>query len=281
MRAWPAAVAVAAALAGCGGDGAEPRAAAPAKPPSGTFDVHGHGMFIECKGEGQPTVILDSGLGVDSTSTWAAVRPKLAGLTRVCIYDRAGMAASEPGPQPRTIATMTDELHGLLRAAGVGPPYVLAGASLGGMNAQLFAVRHPAEVAGVVLVDSLHPDLDREIEPLLGRRGARERRRALSQNAEGVTYADLLASDDELRAARGDFPPVPLIVLEHVISFDPGGEPVPSIERLWGRLQEANAKLSPEGRVVVAQQSHHRIAEDEPELVVDAIREVVEAARAR
>jgi len=155
----------------------------------------------------------------------------------------------------------------------------LAGASLGGMNAQLFAVRHPDEVAGVVLVDSLHPDLDRKIEPLLGKRGARERRQALAQNAEGVTYADLLASDDELRQASGDFPPVPLIALEHGISFDPGGEPVPSIERLWGRLQEANAKLSPEGRVVVAKQSHHRIAEDQPELVVDAIREVVEAAR--
>jgi pimeloyl-ACP methyl ester carboxylesterase len=148
------------------------------------------------------------------------------------------------------------------------------------MNAQLFAIRHPDEVAGVVLVDSLHPDLDEKIEPLLGERGARRRRRALARNVEGVTYADLLASDDVLRAARGDFPPVPLIALQHGISFDPGGEPVPSIERLWGRLQEANASLSPEGRVVVAEQSHHRIAEDQPEVVVDAIREVVTAARA-
>jgi hypothetical protein len=116
--------------------------------------------------------------------------------------------------------------------------------------------------------------------PLLGERGARERRRALAQNAEGVTYADLLASDDVLRAARGEFPPVPLIALKHGLSFDPGGEPVPGIERLWGRLQEANAGLSPEGRVIVAAKSHHRIAEDQPEVVVDAIREVVAAARA-
>ncbi|HKG66378.1 MAG TPA: alpha/beta hydrolase [Solirubrobacteraceae bacterium] len=279
MRAWPATLAAAAALAGCGG-GAEPRATKPAKPPSGTFDVQGHGMFIECTSAGEPAVILDSGLGVNSTSTWAAVRPKVAELTRVCIYDRAGMAASEPGPKPRTIETMTGELHELLGEAGVEPPYVLAGASLGGMNAQLFAVRHPDEVVGVVLIDSLHPDLDREIEPLLGKRGARERRQALAQNAEGVSYGDLLASDDELRRASGDFPPLPLIALKHGISFGPGGEPVPSIERLWGRLQEANAKLSPTGRVVVAERSHHRIAEDQPELVVDAIREVVEAARA-
>ena len=148
------------------------------------------------------------------------------------------------------------------------------------MNAQLYAARHPDEVKGVVLVDSLHPDLDARIEPLLGERGVRERRQALARNAEGVTYADLLASDDILRRAAGEFPPVPLIALRHGISFDPGGEPVPSIERLWGRLQAANAKLSPEGRVVVAQRSHHRIAEDQPDVVVDAIREVVEAARA-
>jgi hypothetical protein len=71
---------------------------------------------------------------------------------------------------------------------------------------------------------------------------------------------------------------VPLVVLVHGISFDPGGEPVPRIERLWGELQRSNAALSPEGRVVVAPRSHHRIAEDEPELVVSAIREVVGAA---
>jgi pimeloyl-ACP methyl ester carboxylesterase len=271
MRAWVVALAV---LAGCGG--AEER---PSTPPAGTFDVDGHGMFIECKGSGSPTVILDSGLGVDSTSTWAAVRPKVAGFTRVCIYDRAGMAPSEPGPEPRTISTMTSELHTLLAKAHVEPPYVLAGASLGGMNAQLFAATHPDEVKGVVLVDSLHPDLDRRIEPLLGRRAARIRRAQLARNAEGVTYAHLLTSDDELRAARDRFPPVPLIALKHGISFDPGGEPVPAIERLWGELQRDNAALSPKGRVVVAAKSHHRIAEDEPGVVVDAIREVVRQAR--
>ena len=85
MHAWLAVAAAVAALAGCGSD-PEPRAATkPAEPPNGTFDVQGHGMFIECKGEGEPAVILDSGLGVDSTSTWAALRPKVAELTRVCL----------------------------------------------------------------------------------------------------------------------------------------------------------------------------------------------------
>jgi hypothetical protein len=86
--AWVVALVV---LAGCGG---EERPAAPPKPPAGTFDVDGHAMFIECKGTGSPTAILDSGLGVDSTSTWSAVRPKVAALTRVCIYDRAPRSAA-------------------------------------------------------------------------------------------------------------------------------------------------------------------------------------------
>ena len=72
---------------------------------------------------------------------------------------------------------------------------------------------------------------------------------------------------------------MPLVVLVHGVSFDPGGEPVPRIERLWAALQRDNAALSPEGRTVVAPRSHHRIAEDQPELVVRAIREVVAAAR--
>ena len=96
MRACTVALAVTL-IAGCGG--AEPRAAP--KPPAGRFDVAGHAMFIECEGDGSPTVVLDSGLGVDSTSTWAAVRPQVSRRTRVCLYDRAGMAGSAPGPGPR------------------------------------------------------------------------------------------------------------------------------------------------------------------------------------
>ena len=94
------------------------RAHRPAKPPSGTFDVRGHGMFIECKGEGSPTVVLDSGLGVDNTSTWAAVRPQVARFARVCIYDRAGMAQrARPGPRTierRAATAGTAGLGGLL-----------------------------------------------------------------------------------------------------------------------------------------------------------------------
>jgi pimeloyl-ACP methyl ester carboxylesterase len=259
-----------AALAGCGD------AAAPAlpKPVHGLYRAGAARLFLDCRGTRGPTVVLDSGLGVDSTATWAGVRPAVARFARVCQYDRAGMGASAPRPRPRTSQHMVDELRALLRAAGVPPPYVLVGASFGGLNAQLFASEHPREVTGVVLVDGLHPDLDRRIEPILGRRASAARRAALSRNREGVRFADILRSDAQVRAHRA-FPDVPLVALRHGISFEPGGKPDPGIERLWGELQRDNAARSPRGRVVVAARSHHRIAEDEPEVVVAAIRAVV------
>ena len=265
------------ALAGCGG-GSDPAAPAPAPAPApkaahGLYPAAGARLFLDCRGAGPRTVVLDSGLGVDSNATWAGVRPAVARFARVCQYDRAGMGSSPPGPRPRTSQRMVDELHALLHAAEVKPPYVLVGASFGGLNAQLFASEHPREVAGVVLVDGLHPDLDRRIETILGRRANAERRKALAHNGEGVRFADILASDAQVRAHRA-FPAVPLVALKHGISFDPGGEPDPRVERMWGALQRANAARSPRGRVVLAPRSHHRIAENQPEVVVAAIRQI-------
>jgi pimeloyl-ACP methyl ester carboxylesterase len=265
------------ALAGCGG-GSDPAAPAPAPAPApkaahGLYPAAGARLFLDCRGAGPRTVVLDSGLGVDSNATWAGVRPAVARFARVCQYDRAGMGSSPPGPRPRTSQRMVDELHALLHAAEVKPPYVLVGASFGGLNAQLFASEHPREVAGVVLVDGLHPDLDRRIETILGRRASAERRKALARNGEGVRFADILASDAQVRAHRV-FPAVPLVALKHGISFDPGGEPDPRVERMWGALQRANAARSPRGRVVLAPRSHHRIAENQPEVVVAAIRQI-------
>jgi pimeloyl-ACP methyl ester carboxylesterase len=75
--------------------------------------------LLDCRGAGARTVVLDSGLGVDSTATWAAVRPALARFARVCQYDRAGSGASPPGPRPRTSQRMVDELRALLVIAGI------------------------------------------------------------------------------------------------------------------------------------------------------------------
>lgn len=78
--------------------------------------------------------------------------------TRACWYDRAGVGWSDPPVTPRTSASVANDLHELLQRASVPPPFVLVGASIGGEYARVYAGRYPSEIAGLVLVDSSHPD---------------------------------------------------------------------------------------------------------------------------
>jgi pimeloyl-ACP methyl ester carboxylesterase len=108
-------------------------------------------------GDGSPAVILEAGMSGWSTD-WAVVQPAIAPLTRVCAYDRAGYGWSEEGPLPRTSQQVVTELHTLLQHIGVLANYILVGHSLGGLDVQLYARRYPHEIAGIVLVDSVHPE---------------------------------------------------------------------------------------------------------------------------
>ncbi len=125
--------------------------------PGRLVEVEGRRVHLLCRGEGAPAVVLDAPLG-GSALGWSLVQPEAAGVTQVCAFDRAGYGWSDPGPAPRTSGRIVSELRAALRAAGVPPPYVLVGASIGGCNMRLFAARHPGEVAGLVLVDSAHED---------------------------------------------------------------------------------------------------------------------------
>lgn len=118
----------------------------------------GRRLNLYCKGSGTPTVVFDSGMG-DSMMVWALVQPAVAAATKACSYDRAGLGFSDPSPQPRTSANMVEDLHRLLRAAHLRPPYVLVGHSLGGMNIKLYAELYLSEVAGLVFVDPTHEDI--------------------------------------------------------------------------------------------------------------------------
>ncbi|MEM9089799.1 MAG: alpha/beta hydrolase [Cyanobacteria bacterium P01_F01_bin.53] len=126
-------------------------------PPQGQLiDIGGFRLHLNCMGQGTPTVVMDAG-GAAPAITWGLVPAEIAKFTRVCTYDRAGLGWSEPNPRiSRTSQQSVDELRLLLTKAGIKPPYILVGHSLGGVNMRLYASQYPADVVGLVLVDSSH-----------------------------------------------------------------------------------------------------------------------------
>jgi pimeloyl-ACP methyl ester carboxylesterase len=215
-------------------------------------------------------------MGGDST-VWDRVQPGVARFTRVCSYDRAGEGRSDPGPAAGTLQQTVNELHRLLLAAKVPKPYVLVGASWGGPIARVYASQHPELVAGMVLVDSTHEDA------VLGFRGKMVSPRSLPAEEGGAFKADL----DLLHASRGGqaqpLGDMPLMVLAAGQSGDPPpGIPAGEWQRLYLQKREQRAdqaRLSRNSKLVIAERSGHQIQRDDPELVICAIREVVQAAR--
>ncbi len=121
------------------------------------FEVNGRAMHLYCIGQGSPTVILESGVG-GNTLLWAYIQPTIAETTRICSYDRAGYGWSEISTSVRTGEQLVNELHNLLEVGQIEPPYVLVGHSFGGIVIRSFASTYPDDVAGLVLLDSAHPN---------------------------------------------------------------------------------------------------------------------------
>lgn len=117
----------------------------------------GRRLNLYCVGNGSPTVIFEAGMGVEA-GTWGLVQPGIGSRTRACSYDRAGLGFSDPANRPGTAANAADDLHRLLAAANIKPPYVLVGHSYGGMIVRLYADLHSEDVAGMVLVDTAKED---------------------------------------------------------------------------------------------------------------------------
>lgn len=241
-------------------------------------DLGGRALYLDCRGAGPPTVVLEAGMG-SGAGSWGAVLPELAGVARVCAYDRANLGRSDLAGGRRTLVDAADDLARLLAAAGERPPFVLVGHSLGGAYIRVFAALHRPDVAGVVLLDPYAPDLfDRYVLPLLG--GLRpdyERYAAgLVAQVEAVDGLDWTASASQLAAASIGGLPVEVLVAErYELRLDAATNAV--IATAWRRAYES---LSP-GRVRYAYAigSGHLVSLDRPDLVVDAVRRLLGAAR--
>ena len=299
------------ALAGAGYEAIAARRDAQAYPaPGQLIDIGGYSLHIQCAGAGSPTVVLDAGLGGTSLD-WKLVQPQLSQITRVCAYDRAGMGWSDSGPAPRSPAQLAGEQHTLLGNAGIAGPYILVGQSLAGKNVRLFALQHPDEVAGMVLVDARSEVVDEHTSPeevqafrrevatqsnyyrlaralgLVRLFGASQVEMAAvsdvtrmeialfasSQHGLDATAAEALerASSDDQLQAAPSLGDLPLIVLA-------AGE---SMEHLpyWPEAQRRMAELSTNGRLIVVEGSGHAIHWEQPALVVGAVQQVIAQAR--
>jgi pimeloyl-ACP methyl ester carboxylesterase len=226
------------------------------------------------------------------------VFPGVAAFTRVCAYDRPGTTTvvegellpsrSDPVAMPRTAAESVHDLHALLEAADVLGPYVLVGHSYGGMLMRLYASTYPDDVVGMVLVDAFSEGLEAQMTA--------EQWTAYAAIFQPVPealagYSDLEFTDLNLSASQvrdatdaSPLPPLPLVVLSRGRSMAmpsdlPGGLTGEGLERAWTAEQDRLAALVPGARHVIARESEHYIQLQQPELVIDAVRQVVEAVR--
>ena len=254
-------------VVGCAAPAASPTPAQSSadSPGGGSVNIGAHRLWASCAGHGSPTVVLEGGTG-STFEVWKTVQAQLAPSHRVCSYDRAGLGRSDPIASPETAGSADDDLQALPGALGLKPPYILVGWSFGGMIVQLHVRRHPAETAGMVLVDSSSVGLTAVLNALLPPDLLAELKR---QEATGQA-PDLDASDREIEAAPA-FPNIPLIVLAHGKPVLPGGSQDDPWEKAWRSTQVQLASLSPQGRLEVAQQSDHNIPTEEPDLVVRAV----------
>ena len=227
--------------------------------------------------------------------------PRWPKFTRVCAYDRPGTYAfiddeifpsrSDAVAQPRTVPEMVDELHALLQAAEIPGPYVLAGHSWGGFMARLYAATYPDEVVGLVLVDAYSELLEDVMPPEKWQALVRLNQELGSDvvhpipdygDAESTGYGADNAVVREAVAAS-PLPPMPLAVFAHGKPFslpaDAPGSPPAELERYLLAANEAQAALVPNARFTVASESGHDIHQDQPELVIEAIRQVVAGVR--
>jgi pimeloyl-ACP methyl ester carboxylesterase len=293
------AISIVSIVGACGGSsptsttapGASPSAAASAEARDWVraIDVGGRTLSIACVGPtdtGKPTVIFEAGLGGDR-GVWGDVMTALTATDRGCSYDRAGLGLSEPAPKPRTTSDQVEDLHSLLAAAGLTPPYVLVGHSSGGWNLMVYGDKYPDDVSGIVMVDvrppafseksfaALPPKTAGEPEALTQARAEADWEKDPSRNPEGL---DLIKSSAEAEASLG-FGDRPLVVLtagdRKAVTE---GLPAPVAEELdsiWMELQTGLVGLSTNGRQEIVVGTTHDMPFEKPDAIVEAIHEVI------
>lgn len=261
----------------------------------GRFDIGGRSIHLKCMGTGTPVVVVDAGLGTPPAEDpgWQGIAAKVSPVTRICLYDRAGLGGSDPATsRPRTSKDSATDLHAALMAAHVEGPYLLVGHSIGGLHAQVFASLYPADTAGLVLVSSTHPEQSRTWLAALGpakpgeEKAVTEARTFIStvqtdpvKNEESLDITPSLAQARQLRSLGAK----PVIVATHSPRFRmvPGlSEPMAvKLEDGTQRLQKQFLTLSTNAHQNIAATAGHGLPHEDPAFVVANILQGVAAVR--
>jgi pimeloyl-ACP methyl ester carboxylesterase len=273
-------------------------------PPTGELvDIGGRRMHLDCRGTGDPTVVFESGLNVYGSQSWTRVHDAIAATTRACTYDRAGMLWSDPSRG----VTVADDLHAGLTAAGESGPFVVVGHSVGGAYALAFTQKYRDEVAGLVLVDSFHPDqfarLPQPDAPVstdkwdIDRLGARLAWTGLTRMATAQDRPENAPGDAGVRIQRYLPTSLAALVAERkaihdtlqlagdarnlgsrpLIALTAGDQQSPRQEQVMADMHREIASWSSAGRQETVRDSGSYIQNDQPDAVIAAVREVLEA----
>jgi pimeloyl-ACP methyl ester carboxylesterase len=273
-------------------------------PPAGRLiEVAGVRSHIYCLGSGIPTVIFVSGLG-ETYDSWSKVQFEIGRSTKACSYDRAGLGWSDPGPAPRDIDRMVTELHNLLVASGISPPYLLVGHSLGGGVIRVFTALRQNELAGLIMVDALHPDflkrmqLDAWDENML--RTAKWMQRvapfgiARLEGRCAMDHHPLIQCANFWNPFVGEREALPASVREVgavtslgvkpliILSRDPDpavGWGTAENRKIWEQMQEELPRLSSQSQQIIVKRATHYIQDDRPDAVIEAISRMLTVVR--
>lgn len=233
-------------------------------------EVDGHAMNFVIAGSGGPTIVLEAGGGFTHRE-WDAVQTALAQSATVVSYDRPGLGASAACKKPETAKRVATELSAALRSAGLRPPYVLVGHSTGGLYARVFTSMFPADVSGLVLVDPAPEHFYERV-----RREQPALSAVIDQSPDAPKGAAREAVDSTLAqaAAADPLPAIPIVLLTRSL----WGNAPPEISQIWTEEHRKWVDHTPTARFVVAEQSGHVIPVDKPQIVIDAVRDVLRRA---